>query len=208
MRRTSRLLLAALTATVVMGTLVGTSQARTLRSSSNLFRVTWTSLEFAEAFFGISVRCPVTLEGTFHSTTIAKVVGSLIGYVTRAAVANTACTGGHATVLTATLPWHVTYEGFTGTLPNITRIRLLMRRPSFQIENSIIGTCLSSPENLNGELSGTTAGGVFTVTTLNPGTETIPCRNTRGETVIIGVFRGSGNVTVLGAATRVSVTLI
>ena len=41
---------------------------------------------------------------------------TLIGYITAAQVAN--CIRGSATVLTASLPWHVRYVGFIGRLPS------------------------------------------------------------------------------------------
>lgn len=86
------------------------------------------------------IRCPMTLEGSFHSSTIAKVSGALIGMVTRAAVAEARCatvvrtyeegvfeeapSEGRLQVLTATLPWHVRYLSFSGSLPAITEIGL------------------------------------------------------------------------------------
>ncbi len=65
----------------------------------------------------------MTIEGSFHSATVAKVVGALIGYVTRASIASGGCTGGRATVGQEALPWHLSYSGFTGTLPSISRVR-------------------------------------------------------------------------------------
>jgi hypothetical protein len=208
MLRRSKLLLTALTATVLLGMLVGSASANRLRVSNGNFRITWSSLEFTESFFGIRVRCPVTLEGSFHSATISKVIGSLIGYVTRAGVTNTACTGGHATVLTATLPWHVTYEGFGGPLPNITSIIQLLRNASFGLEIAGFVNCLSRAENVRGTITGSTSGGVFTTTTLTPGRETIACREAGGGTVTTGTFSGTGNITLLGTTTRITVTLI
>jgi hypothetical protein len=212
MRRHLRPLLAALAATLLLSTATGSSSARSLSVSSSNFRITWASLEFSEEFGGSFMRCPVTLEGSYHARTIAKAIGTLVGYITRGTVASTACTGGHMTILSETLPWHVTYEGFTGTLPNITRIKQLVRGFAFRME-TFIGTCLISPEpftgeNLNWELYGSTAGGVFTVTTLVPRTESIACRNAREEVLRILNYRGSGNVTVLGGTARISVTLI
>jgi hypothetical protein len=69
-----------------------------------------------------TIECHVTMEGSFHSRTISKVLEALIGYITRATVDSTNCTGGSARSLTETLPWHIRYGGFTGTLPTITSV--------------------------------------------------------------------------------------
>jgi hypothetical protein len=69
-----------------------------------------------------TIICPLTLEGSFHSRTLAKVANSLIGYITRASLNEGLCTGGRATYLRETLPWHLQYAGFSGTLPNIASI--------------------------------------------------------------------------------------
>jgi hypothetical protein len=125
MRNRSKLLLAALTATVVMGLAVDASATR-IESSSQRFRIQWTTarpLIFATTG-GIRVSCPVTLEGSFHSRTISKVSGQLIGYTTRAQVGSgePPCKGGTARANTETLPWHQQYNGFIGTLPRIRGI--------------------------------------------------------------------------------------
>jgi hypothetical protein len=120
-------ILAVAAAAALMATAVGSASAGRLSLSSRTFRVTWTALEFAEPTFGVSIRCPVTFEGSFHSSTIAKVAGSLIGYITRAPLASSACTGGAgegAALGNESLPWHIRYDGFAGTLPNITMVKL------------------------------------------------------------------------------------
>jgi len=109
-----KLLLAVVGATVLLGALVSTASATHLRSSTQSFRATWTRSEFTGGF--VAARCNLTLEGSLHSATINKTAGSLIGYITRASVGP--CESGSATVLTATLPWHVQYASFTGTLPS------------------------------------------------------------------------------------------
>jgi hypothetical protein len=85
------------------------------------FRITWAPLRISTPLLE-SVRCSISLEGSFHSTTMRKVNKSLVGLVTR--FTSAACSGGTTTVLNATLPWHLQYEGFTGTLPNITALNL------------------------------------------------------------------------------------
>jgi hypothetical protein len=115
------LLLVLLSATLVLALAVATASAARLASTSETFRAGWRSLNVGTNL-GIAISCPVTLEGTLHSRTIAKTSGNLIGYVTRALVSSSNCTGGTLRVLTEALPWHVRYVSFAGTLPNITGI--------------------------------------------------------------------------------------
>jgi hypothetical protein len=115
-----RLLLAALIATSVLSLHVASAAAIKLALSESGFRTTWAPMRFTAG--SLSISCNLTLEGSFHSRTVAKVERGLIGYVSRASVA--ACSGGTATVLSETLPWHVQYGGFAGTLPNISRVTL------------------------------------------------------------------------------------
>src|SRR5690242_2745255 len=121
MRTSVKLGLTALVAAFVLSSAVGTASARNLSVSQESIRATWTSLEF-EGNIGIPERCQLTLEGSFHSRTVAKSLGALIGVITRGALI---CTNGRDTV--SRLPWHVTYEGFTGELPAIRTIRILLR---------------------------------------------------------------------------------
>src|SRR4029077_8994433 len=113
----------------------------------------WSSLEFRGT---LTVRCPVTLEGSLHSRTIPKIVRVLlIGAVSRVLIKNESCTGGTASVLR--LPWHITYEGFRGTLPNITAVLLLLQRFQFGLMVEIFGTrrtCLygTATDHITGEL--------------------------------------------------------
>jgi hypothetical protein len=117
LNRVRRLLLAAaLTAAAATALACSSASAIQLSLSEPAFRAIWTSARFI--FAGATVSCNVTLEGSFHRTTIAKVEGSLIGSVTRATSGS--CTAGTMSILTATLPWHLQYGSFSGTLPNIT----------------------------------------------------------------------------------------
>lgn len=84
--------------------------------------------------------CRLTLEGSIHSSTINKVARALIGHVNRAELSG--CTGGSATVLTEALPWHITYEGFRGTLPSIERLNVALLNVSFRIAPRESPTCL------------------------------------------------------------------
>ncbi|HKG04736.1 MAG TPA: hypothetical protein VKB03_16305 [Conexibacter sp.] len=207
MMKQSKVWLALLGATVALGALVGTASARNLSISNQSIRATWAAMEFSNPSAGVLVRCPVTLEGSLHSRTIAKVVNSLIGYITRAAVAEGSCVGGRARVRTETLPWHVTYQGFSGTLPNILTIRTTVARPAFDVTATFFGfpiTCTFRTSNVNG-IFNREAGGALT-------NVQVEGRELAGEGGF-GCERGnlagtSTSLTLLGAATRLTVTLI
>lgn len=126
MQHRSKLLLAALIATTLLSLAVGSASARRISASSSTFRIVWRSFEFIA--FSTQIACPVTLEGSFHSRTIAKVSGALIGYIDRAIVGGpcTGSTGGRARALTETLPWHVRFASWTGTLPTITSLHVTL----------------------------------------------------------------------------------
>lgn len=113
-----RTLLALLGATILLGALAGAASARNFSISSQLLRGTWRSVEYVIP--GATARCQLTLEGSFHSRTAPKVIGSLVGYITSAILGP--CASGVATILRETLPWHSRYSGFEGTLPNISSI--------------------------------------------------------------------------------------
>ena len=120
--KTTRIL-TTLTTTLILTLAIANASANRLSiTSSRLWRVTWTSLRIRNSSNSSTVLCPVTLEGSFHSATLVKTLNSLVGYVKRASVNNTACTGGHATLDQASLPWHIRYRGYSGVLPNITLI--------------------------------------------------------------------------------------
>jgi hypothetical protein len=138
------LLLAAMTAALLLAMLVGTASAGRIGLNERGFRAVWSSMRFAYELDGDDphdfIACPVTLEGSFHSSTFAKTREALLGVITRAGVGT--CEFGSLTVLTATLPWHIKYQSFTGVLPNISAIRVSLVNVSWQ--TTIEGlTCLA-----------------------------------------------------------------
>jgi hypothetical protein len=144
MRTHTRLLLTALTATLVLAAAMNTASARRLEFSNTGIRAVWRALTFEfRDFLGSShtVICPLTLEGTLHSRTISKVSGQLIGFITRA-IAGAPCDG-NSVIPASSLPWHVRYDSFAGVLPRIEIVRLQVIGFSF-----ILSECLyrSSPE--------------------------------------------------------------
>jgi hypothetical protein len=185
-----------------------TSSARVFSLSNANFRAVWTALEFLGAPFG-AMRCRVTMEGSFHSRTISKVEKALIGHITRASVAGANCTGGRATIHQESLPWHVTYSGFTGRLPSITSIRLLFSGARLQIEEGF-GLCTVTTEanhqaraemliNANGEPESLRPDGSMGIPVTGPFCP---------ESEQLESPAGDGRITILGQARRIRVTLI
>jgi len=108
--------------------------ARQLVISEQLLRVTYSTLELTGG--SETVRCPVTLEGSFSSESFPKTSGLRLGSVTRAALTEGSCTNGRARVLAETLPWAVQYSSFTGTLPAISSIALRLGGAAFSVRGS------------------------------------------------------------------------
>jgi hypothetical protein len=125
------LLLAALAASSLLALTAGLAFANRLSVDDRTFRLNWTALRFTGPTG--SLTCPVTLAGAFHSSTIVKTAGTLIGYITTARVEDPRCAGGRATILSATLPWHVRYASFTGTLPRIATVTLTLIGAAFRV---------------------------------------------------------------------------
>jgi hypothetical protein len=146
------------------------------------------------------------MEGSFHTQTIRKVEGALLGYISRAS--NGACRGGSATITQTSLPWHITYEGFRGTLPRITELIVLLRNVNFRDTVLGVNCGYGRPEdNARGIVNVESGGGISGLTpetniALQKLSGGIFCPNTAG-------FAGNpGSVTLLGTTTRVSIRLI
>jgi hypothetical protein len=207
MFRLRNVLFAVIGASVMMAAVVGTASARTLSSSSQTLRAAWREMVFTPPAGG-SVACNVTLEGSLHSRAITKALYSLIGYITRADLG--ACVGGQATILRETLPWHVKYEAFAGTLPNITSIRALIIGASFRVHPEGSFTCLfrtTDAEHASGRFN-REAGGALTSAEVGPSeiTSTEACAfgfRTRGT-----LTGNTTSLTALNSASRITVTLI
>ncbi|HEX7289912.1 MAG TPA: hypothetical protein VF250_02185 [Conexibacter sp.] len=199
-----------LTAIAVMALSIGSASARNFSVSNQNIRAVWTRRNLSEPF-GVTTSCPVTLEGSLHSRTIAKVTYALIGYITRATVGPPAsCVGGEATILGGSLPWHVRLLGFDGTLPDITRLRALLSGGSFKIR-TVNGTCLfTTRENTTEHGLANFNRNVTTgqITSVDSGGEI-----TSNEACIFGLrirgrLEGTGSVTALNPASLIFVRLI
>lgn len=203
MRHTTKLVLAALVATILMSFAVGSASARRIETSEQGFLVRWTSLSFNAA--GNRVSCPVTLEGSFHSRTLSKVCGQLIGYVSTAQVGPASvCQAGSATVLTESLPWHILYVSFAGELPRIERIRIKLIGAAFRISAGI--ACLATTTHTNpavGDINVEASGGANTLTALREFSIPTNCP------FVSGNFEGTGEVfTLITPQRRIFVRLV
>ena len=197
----TRVVLSALSAALMLAFAVASSSATELAVSEDQFDVRWSALEFVPSA-GSVVRCPVTLLGSFHTRTIDKAEGALIGHIDHAVVRGGSgageCTGGLATALRNTLPWHVTYESFGGDLPDIETVRLLLIGARFEIQNSLGINCLATTTTENpaaGEVAVSESG---QATTLSADADnSIPAPGADGLCALFGVegrFAGTGAV--------------
>lgn len=219
--RTTRQIGAVLAAALLLASAVGSASARNLSTSNQNIRVTFTSIELGTE--SVIIRCPVTLEGSFHARTIAKVAGSLVGAVTRHQTKQESCTGGIAagfngteryngTTPSSTLPWHLSYESFAGTLPNITSAQFLYSRFRFGIRDTssfCTGQYGTAEDNIVVSATREAGGGITAVAPVEGRNVATLFRRDAGFTCpAIGRLIGSGQAMLQGTTTRVSITLI
>jgi hypothetical protein len=189
-------MLASAGATVLLAAVVGTSSAGRLEASSRSVRASWTRFDFSGGFG--TIECEVVVNGAFHERTIAKIAGALTGYVTAANI--TRCARGGATVLRETLPWHVRFSGFSGTLPNITGTSARVVGLAFSVREPFGVTCLArvtaeAPATITFSLSS------GTVTTASAGGEVL-CGGSAAA------LRATTSNVDNGTGSRLTVTLI
>jgi hypothetical protein len=196
---------AALAATALLAVCVAAASANRLSTSSTTFRVVWTSLEAGSG--AASVRCPVTIEGSMHATTMAKVAGALVGYVTSGAIGSSSCSGGTATIDREALPWHIRYRGFTGTLPNIASVSYGL--VGAQVTANVSGMlCTTRTTEANpGIATSSISAGVATGVRLDEHAG-IPLRGDLCELSGTYSVAGTGAITVLGSTTPIAISLI
>jgi hypothetical protein len=200
MPKQGRLLLAGLTSALLMAIAISAASANRLATNEQQVRLIFSPMVFTGEGIEPPVRCPVTLEKSFHSKTIAKVLESLIGYVTKVTVGT--CTGGTARANTETLPWHIRYGGFTGTLPNIVTLLGKSIRTSFTIAARAIPVpCRYTPSSVTGTTNVGAGGRVtgLTITGRGIASETFGCPR--------GSLEGTASVTT-GSGGTVTVTLV
>lgn len=209
MRTRSKILLAALTAALVLGAAIGSASARRIETSEQKFLVRWAPLVFNGAF-NINISCPVTLDGSFHSKTLSKVSGQLVGYVTEVSVGPPAsCNGGSATIL-GPLPWHIRYDRFEGTLPAITGIRVQLVGAAFLVATSV-GSCLyrsNASKPAFGIVRVGAGGAVSGLQADSSASIEEPAAENEFLCPPSGRFEQTGSVTVPNSTTRITVKLV
>jgi len=202
----NKLVCVGMAAALMLALAVSSASAGRLSLSHRLTRAMFNPLTFSGPF-GAAARCPITLESSFHRETINKTLDSLIGYVTRA-IRGT-CTQGNATILSETLPWHIAYGGFTGSLPRFLGIKQKLIGASFRVQESVFGiNCLSRTTTTNPSIGiaegiewEANGNGIIRRLVAEPGA-TIPCGS------ITGRFEGTATVTDNTGATNVLIRLI
>jgi hypothetical protein len=191
-------------AALVMAAGLTTATAGRLSTSSQNIRITFNNFQFSAEGIGTD-ECRVTLEGSLHSRTVSKTAGLLVGYITR--VTTGSCTLG-TTVLTASLPWHVRYGGFNGTLPRLSGLFARVSRVSASF-GALGFVCLAEGETETTSRRDTTTGAI---TEAEVPTQSIPLRSGGG----FGCPEASGRLSsaqpgrpmVLGTTTLITITLI
>ncbi|HEV7774718.1 MAG TPA: hypothetical protein VGO48_15665 [Conexibacter sp.] len=195
----SKLLLALVGATVLLGALVSSASAGRLSHSANTLNATYARMDFRGGLG--TLECEVILNNTLHTRTITKTRLLLMGYITAANVNR--CARGSATLLRETLPWHVRYDSFAGTLPNITSIVTRVIGFSFRFTEPVFRiSCLlrTTPEQPLIQSYNLTGG---TITSATVG-GSIPCN----PGAITFSFSGSTTAVAEAGGARVTVTLI
>jgi len=179
---------------------VGTATAGKFSLSNQTIRLTFNDMEYRAG--EIRNDCRVTFEGSFHARTFAKVEGSLVGYLTR--VTTGQCTLG-TTLLTETLPWHVRYQGFSGTLPEITLIIARIFGVSYRVS-----TCLGSNEIQLRAVRDPVTRALTGVEVPLASNRELPLTGILCPSPRIGALgsNGNGSVMVLGSSSAITVTLI
>lgn len=119
MRVCTRVMLTAAIILVAMASFAVGGSARNLSISEQRYDMRWTAIELISGL--ARIKCNVKLTGSFHYRTFAKVNQSLIGYINSTRIET--CTEGSIAVPGTSLPWHVQYSSFTGTLPTIQTLR-------------------------------------------------------------------------------------
>jgi len=191
----SKLLLAIVGATVLLGAMISSASARNLSNSSQTTTALWRRMDFAGGFG--TVECEVKLSGSFHSRTSTKTVNSLIGYITEGTVLR--CIRGGATISQTSLPWHRRYRSFSGTLPEISGVSETVSGAEWRIREPTFGAiCTVGTES---ETIGTYSVAARTVTAAAVSGESF-CSGLRGR------LSGSETNVTNGSGARLTVTLI
>jgi len=213
--------LTVLVAALAVACAVGSSSAREFSISHRGIRATWASLEF-RAEFG-TIRCPVTIEGSFHANGFGKTVGNLIGAVFGANVQQEACVGGRVSAFNGTepynggtapqtLPGHYTFFAYSGTLPNVTAVYLELSRNRWGVRDSggfCTGQYGTAEDRLRLGFNREAGGRITSVETVAASNRLTLFRRDGGFLCPPrGEVLGTGQVAAQGTTTRIALTLI
>jgi hypothetical protein len=209
MHTRSKLVLASLTAAAILASALASASARNLSITNDRFRVVWTGLEKNFVESGLTVRCQVTLEGSFHSRTLRKTTGALIGSISRGTVHLAQCQGGLPTVAQESLPWHVRYRSFAGALPAITSFDVEVVGAKLILEVSGV-RCTTQSTAASPWVFRATVAASGRIESFNPdGAAQIPVRGSFPcEFAGNYTLSGAGRITLLGSTISISVRLI
>ncbi len=187
-----------------------TASANRLSLGGSSFRLTWSEWGvLGTAPLEASARCPLTLEGSFHARTFTKGSGLLIGFVNSSAIQTASCFSGTPTALTGSLPWHVRYDSFTGSLPSFTSIALQVVGLSFTWRFSeFFPNCLyRSTEAAPARWIASVESGVITRIRWDE-TRRIPFSSGEAPCPTGVTYSGTGEIRQQGGRASLSITLI
>jgi hypothetical protein len=145
MRHRSRIALAALTAALALAVATAPASANRIEFNDGGFLFKWEAANrLLFNAFGFSAQCEFRMKGVFHSRTITKSEGALIGRVTESRIRQS-CAINRAFILNAlagegsptSLPWHLKYRSFTGRLPTIGTITFEVVGLSILVETAL-----------------------------------------------------------------------
>jgi hypothetical protein len=205
-----KLMLAALAVSLTLAFAVGTASAGRLRTTDIDIYIIWDELSERLTLGGeLETECNVTLLGHFDSPTITKVKEKK-GDIDHAEIA--ACEPAPLQILPATLPWELTYQSFTGRLPNILSVRLLLIRVAFLFEFGAFAECLAATTAANPAAGEAIIGAGGAVTGFDyDQDETIPLTDLPGFSFLCDgqEFNADGTADVEnGAGADIDITLI
>ncbi len=201
-------IIAGVSAALLLAIVVNSASANRLSTShTNLWKAIFRPLRFVSG--GVTaLSCEVTIEGSFHSATFRKVERALVGHISRASVGP--CSTGSATILAATLPWHLQYLGFIGRLPAISGVRFILVGVAFRMHEAIFGReCLARSTEVEpaagiAELEAMEAGGNILVRNITSDqTKEIECPG-----VGRAAFEGVGAIAEVATGTKLLIRLI
>lgn len=140
MRFHGKLALAGLMAAVMVTAAFSTASANRLSVNETRFTIQWPPPLGSGTAETINPNCAITLRGAFNTATFVKRVGEAVGRIIE--FANASCSGGEITILRETLPWQVSYHGFTGVLPAIGTVTIDVVNAGFDIVENFGFACL------------------------------------------------------------------